>query len=97
MAYYRKVFPSASVTVKLHLLEEHIVPFLKQWPGVGFGLMGEQGAESIHKEFNMLMHRFINIPDPTERMRCILREHHLQCSPVNKDVKPRPKKRKTTV
>ena len=54
MAYYRRMFPEASITVKLHMLEEHLVPFLTQWNGVGFGLMAEQGAESIHHEFNGL-------------------------------------------
>ena len=28
MAYYRRMFPEASITVKLHMLEEHLVPFL---------------------------------------------------------------------
>lgn len=31
----------------MHMLEEHVVPWLRMWH-VGFGLMGEQGAESIH-------------------------------------------------
>ena len=29
-----------------------MVSFLRQWNGVGFGLIGEQGAESVHAEFN---------------------------------------------
>ena len=94
MAYYRKTFPSASITVKIRMLEDHLVPFLRQWNGVGFGLLSEQGAESIHHEFNALMHRFFNIPDPTERLGCILREHHLRCCPINRDAKPQPKRRK---
>ena len=95
LSYYRWVFPEASVTVKMHMLEEHLVPFLREWRGIGFGLMAEQGAESIHKEFNNLMHRFVNIPDRVERLRCVLREHHLRCCPVNRDAKPQPKKRKS--
>ena len=43
--------PLTSIMVKMHLLENHMVPFLRQWNGVGFGLMGEQGAESVHAEF----------------------------------------------
>ena len=95
MAYYRRVFPEASVTVKMHMLEEHLVPFLREWSGIGFGLMAEQGAESIHKEFNSLMHRFTNIPNRVERLRCVLREHHLRCCSVNRDAKPQPKRRKS--
>ena len=56
LGYYRRVFPD---TVKMHMLEEHLVPFHREWRGIGFGLMAEQGAESIHKEFNTLMHRFV--------------------------------------
>ena len=53
MKYYREQFPTSTVTPKLHMLEEHIVPWLKKWK-VGFGLLGEQGAESIHAHFNSL-------------------------------------------
>ena len=50
MGYYRQEFPTATVTHELHMLEEHIVPWLKKWK-VGFGLVGEEGAESIHAHF----------------------------------------------
>jgi hypothetical protein len=76
------------------MLEEHLVPFLGAWRGIGFCRMAEQVAESIHKEFNSLMHRFLNIPDWVERLRCVIREHHLRCCPVNTDAKPLPKRRK---
>ena len=36
LTYYRREFPSASVTPKLHMLEEHVVPWVKQWK-MGFG------------------------------------------------------------
>ena len=29
LPYYRKEFPEASTTVKLHMLEDHLVPFLR--------------------------------------------------------------------
>ena len=47
MAYYRTSFSdlSVSITPKLHMLEEHVVPWMKQW-GFGLGFMGEQGGES---------------------------------------------------
>ena len=47
MACYREVFPNASVTPKMHMLEEHVAVWMKRWH-TGSGLMGEQGAESIH-------------------------------------------------
>lgn len=88
LSYYRRVFPEASITVKLHMLEEHLVPFLKRWNGVGFGIMAEQGAESIHHEFNTLMRRYLNIPDRVQRLHCVLQEHFLRCCPSNRDGRP---------
>ena len=84
MSYYRKNFPTASITAKLHLLEDHKVPF--------FGLLGEQGAESIHKDFNAIKDRFVNIATP--RLWCRLQEHHLQCSQSLREAKPQPKQRR---
>ena len=53
MHYYRDVFPEASIKPKLHILEDHMVNFLRNCR-VGCGLLGEQGAESIHKVYNQL-------------------------------------------
>ena len=38
MAYYRLTFPGSIITPKLHMLEDHILPFLREWK-VGFGLL----------------------------------------------------------
>ena len=62
MVYYREEFPHSTVTPKLHMLEEHLVPWLQKWR-VGFGLLGEQGAESIHARFNSLKRKYCGIPD----------------------------------
>ena len=63
MACYRESFPRATVLPKMHMLEEHVVPWLRRWK-VGFGIMGEQGAESIHAYFNNLARTYKGIPDP---------------------------------
>ena len=93
MKFYRETFPTATITVKLHMLEDHMMPFLNLWKGVGFGLMGEQGAESIHADFNNLKRRFSGMPDSVERLRCTMKEHHLRCSPQNIAAKPPTTKR----
>jgi hypothetical protein len=46
MTFYRTTFPHASVLPKMHMLEL-VIPWLRSY-GVGFGLMGVQGAESIN-------------------------------------------------
>lgn len=53
MAFYRETFPETTVLPKMHIMEVHIVPWLKQHR-VGLGLMGEQGAESIHAAVNSI-------------------------------------------
>ena len=42
MAHWRKTWPSETVTPKMHILEEHVVPFIRKWK-LGLGFYGEQG------------------------------------------------------
>ncbi len=91
MRYYRATFPDATVTVKLHLLEDHVVSFIGRWNGVGFGLLGEQGSESIHADFNNSKRRYAPMPNPVERLKCIMKDHLLRCAPANITAKPMPK------
>lgn len=93
MEYYRSTFPAATVLPKMHILEEHVIPWLKEWH-VGFGMMGEQGAESIHKYFNSLGTTYRGIPDPVKRLHHTMQEHLLHIAPVNIDAKPIIKRRK---
>ena len=62
---------------------------------VGFGLMGEQGAESIHAYFNSLTRTYHSVPDGVERLRCMMREHYLHSAPSLVTVAPAIKKKKT--
>lgn len=95
LAFYRDTFPHATVTPKLHMLEDHVVPFLKQWK-VGFGFLGEQGAESIHARFTAIRRNFTNMPNRVVRLQAILNEHLTQVCPENIVKYPIPKKRKKT-
>ena len=79
--YYQDTFPAATVTPKLHMLEDHVVPFLRRWR-VGLGFHGEQGAESLHATFNKISRSNLAIPDRVQRLKCVLKEHHLQVSPT---------------
>ena len=79
---YKDFFPHATVTPKLHMLEDHVVPFLKKWR-VGFGFLGEQGAESIHSKFNSIRGNYENMPNPVRRLKAILNSHLIQVCPEN--------------
>ena len=48
---------------------------------MGFGLLGEQGAESIHAKFNRLGLVFAPIRDRVENLLCIVKEHLLSIEP----------------
>ena len=95
MASYRASFPGISITLKLHILEEHVVPWIRRWH-FGLGFHGEQGAESIHTVFNALHRTYNSITNPTHRLKCMLKEHHLQISPNTSEQRPPIKKRKIT-
>ena len=87
MEFYRREFPKASVTPKLHMMEDHVVPWIRKWK-FGLGFHGEQGAESIHSVFNSLKRTYNNVHSPVERLQRIMREHFLQNSPANLAAKP---------
>ena len=55
--FYRGNIDGASITPKLHIIEDHMVDFLRQWR-LGRGFLGDQGAELIHKTFNEQHHNY---------------------------------------
>ena len=93
MAFYRETFPQATVLPKMHLMEVHMVPWVQKYQ-VAFGLMGEQGAESIHASINGVKRAYSNIPDRVKRLECILKEHHRHVCPTLAKEKPIVKRRK---
>ena len=92
MTFFRTTFPEATVPIKMHLLEDHT----RRWVNcnrVGFGLMGEQGAESIHARFNRLGLTFAPIKDRVQNLKCIVKEHLLSIEPQLVAAIPLPAKR----
>ena len=93
MKYYRDSFPKATVTPKLHMLEDHVVPLLQRRHG-GFGLMGEQGAESIYEYFNSLGRTYHSTRGPVLSLNTMMREHLVHVVPENICARPPPNRRK---
>ena len=77
---YRQNFPTASITPKIHLLEDHALDQLTRF-GVGFGLMNEQGGELIHTEFNRTGRVVKGMRDDVKRLMTTMRRHHLSTTP----------------
>lgn len=96
MKFYRDNFPEASVLPKMHFMEDHVVPWLKEY-GLGLGLMGEQGAESIHASVNSIKRAYACVPDRVKRLECILQEHHRKVCPILVEQQPALKKRKKSI
>lgn len=93
MAYIRSTFPKTSITPKLHMLEEHVVDFVKKWK-MGLGLYGEQGGESIHPEFNSLKATYASVRPHQARVKVMLEQHHLKVMPASKQLVPPIKRKK---
>ena len=61
---------------------------------VGMGMLGEQGAESIHTIFNQLDRTYVNITNGVQRLKSMMTEHYRQICPENVIGQPPPTKRK---
>lgn len=57
-----------------------MVPWLSKWHA-GFGLMGEEGAESIHQYLNKLGRLYCTSADPVTRLHTDMKEHHTHIVP----------------
>ena len=79
MDAFTVAFPTVRRTVKMHLLEDHATELVEA-TRMGFGSMGEQGAEAIHAQFNSLMRTYSCISNKVERLKRVMREHFLNLS-----------------
>ena len=77
----------------MHLLEDHKSEWLRQYY-LGAGLMGEQGAESIHAHLNRLQDRYKNITNSVDRLKYIFQVYNLEIEPSLQALKPLQQKRK---
>ena len=70
MAFSQDTFPT--VSIKIHLMEDHPVQWAVAYH-VGFGLLGEQGTESIDAKFTRLSLAFVSIKDRAKQLQCIIK------------------------
>ncbi len=79
MEFYRNHFPG-QVIPKQHFLEDHIIPWIRRYH-FGLGLLGEQGGESVHSEFNQLAQNARCIKRDKDRLMSMMRVHHTKVNP----------------
>ncbi|XP_070550088.1 uncharacterized protein [Ptychodera flava] len=87
MAFYREQFPNAKVSPKMHILEDHTVPWIQKW-GFGCGFHGEQGGEHVHADLNNIRYNVRGLKDDLEITKCVMKEHWTQVSPTTQKFKP---------
>ena len=78
-----------NITPKLHLLEDHVVKCMRRF-GVGLGLLGEQGGEGIHHEFNVLSATFLGIRQDLKRLKTVVHQHCVSTLPQHRLHLPTP-------
>ncbi|XP_078374945.1 uncharacterized protein LOC144658426 [Oculina patagonica] len=76
IAYYRSNFAERTFPPKLHMLEDHVVPFIRKWK-FPLGFFGEQGGESIHHEFKLFENTNISVKPAFERLKKMLEQHYV--------------------
>ena len=89
---YHSTFPQATIP-KMHFLEDHTVFWIKKWR-TGFGFLGEEGEESIHKQFNSLERSYNGIPNKVEWLHHIVEAHTQVCPELEERPQGSPRKKK---
>ena len=79
MTLFRQLFPGKTIP-KQHILETHIIPFIKTTP-FGLGLLGEQGTEMCHQTIKILEKRAEGIKNKLKKMKFIMNSQLLQVNP----------------
>lgn len=92
MAFFQREFGAATFPPNMHMLEEHLVPFLRKWK-FPLGFFGKQGGESIHHKFVGLSTQFIHVKPDTSRLKKMLKEHYIKINPLNREIIPEKKRR----
>ena len=78
--FYRVSFPEATVLPNMHILEDHVIPWSQRWH-MGFGITGNQGAESIHAHIMKLERTYQGIANDVERLQYTFKEHMPESAP----------------
>ena len=92
MDYLRYNWPEQRITPKLHILEDHVVDFVRKWK-VGIGFYGEPGGESIHNAVNKSRRTYSTVQRDTDRLECMMKQQLLSCHPKPKTIQPKKVKR----
>ena len=71
LAFFRATFPSETVPPRMHLLEDHVIPRIRQWH-FGLGFHDEQGRELVR-----------GLREDVDILRSVIRTHLILTSPAH--------------
>ena len=93
--YFRATFPTESITLKMHILETHVLPQIKS-TGFGLGLLSEQGTELLHRRWNVIKFTTRQIVSPPVRVHSTMKKYLTKCMPeiISRVRVPKQRKRK---
>ena len=60
MSFFRENWPYVKITLKLYIVEKHVVDFIAKW-GAAFGYYEGQDTESLDNEFKKLNRTYCSI------------------------------------
>ena len=86
-SYIQQIREHDRVVPKSHLLEHHVVPWLRKYK-VGMGLHGEQGIEQLHSTTAKVEARCRGIRNDSDRLRHIMEAMIVHTSPILESDKP---------
>lgn len=94
MKFYRSQFPDLRIIPKQHILEHHLIDFMKRWH-FGLALHGEQGGEETHAFVNELKVRVRGVNKEDDKLRLLMKEQLTIVSPLLRSAVPSSKKEAT--
>ena len=74
------------ITPKLHILEDHVIPFLEIWHA-GCGFYGEQGGESLHAIFNKKKAQYHTIKNDCARLTYLMKAYLSSTNPKARSIR----------
>ena len=86
MLFFRDNWPDVRITPKVHILEDHVIPFLEIWH-VGCGFYGEQGGESLHAIFNKKKAQYHTIKNDCARLTYLMKEYLSSTNPKARSIR----------
>ena len=92
LEYYWAHFPNATILPKMHIMKDHVIPWLQRWH-LEVGQMEQQLAESIHIHIMKLERTYQGIANDMDQLNYIFKEHVLEdCSSIGVTKTPPTKK-----